>query len=435
MIRVWADNQPAGLLDRHGERGSAFAYAEGIDPHRAVSMTMPVRLASWDHAWGIHPIFEQNMPEGALRERLRLAFAKATGTFDDFDLLSIVGRSQVGRLRYTAAAAALDEAVPFQAVDEILSHRRDRDLFSYLLEKFAAYSGVSGVQPKVMIRDGQDSAVLAGAMGRSSTSLRGATHIIKLWDPSEYPQLAANEYFCLRVAERLARIGGLEVPRFRLAEDGAALVIDRFDLRADGSYLGVEDFCTLNARGTADKYKGGYESVLFKRLGDFIPGDTRAAELEKLFILFAVNCALRNGDAHLKNFALIYDDVLGTPRLAPVYDIVTTTVYLPKDSMALTLGGSTRWPNSKKLTAVGTLRCGLTPKRAKQVFEEVATAVSETATEMRRYMADHPEFAIVGERMLQEWANGVEQSLGFEPPAWKPILSRSDGPPPPAINI
>jgi serine/threonine-protein kinase HipA len=232
------------------------------------------------------------------------------------------------------------------------------------------------------------------------------------------------------VAERLARPGGLEVPRFRLAEDGAALVIDRFDLRADGSYLGVEDFCTLNARGTADKYKGGYESVLFKRMGEFIQDETLRREKEKLFVLFTVNCALRNGDAHLKNFALIYDDVLGTPRLAPVYDIVTTTVYLPKDSMALTLGGSTRWPDSKKLAAVGTLRCGLTPKRAKQVFEEVATAVTETAAEVRHYMADHPEFAAVGERMLQEWANGVEQSLGFAPPAWKPVLAKPELPTP-----
>lgn len=427
MIRVWADNQPAGLLDRHGDRGSAFAYAESIDPHRAVSMTMPVRLSSWDHPWGIHPIFEQNMPEGALRERLRLAFAKATGTFDNFDLLAIVGRSQVGRLRYTAADSSLDEAVPFQAVDEILSHRRDGGLFSYLLERFAAYSGVSGVQPKVLIRDEGDCAILAGTTGRTSTSVRGATHIIKLWDPTEYPQLAANEYFCLRVAERLAQPGGLEVPRFRLAEDGAALVVDRFDLRADGSYLGVEDFCTLNGRGTDDKYKGGYESVLFKRMTDFISGATRAAEQEKLFILFAVNCTLRNGDAHLKNFALVYDDVLGTPRLAPVYDIVTTTVYLPQDSMALTLGGTTRWPDSKKLAAFGTLRCGLTPKRAKQVFEEIATAVTETAAEIRHYMADHPEFTAIGERMLQEWASGVEQSLGFMSPAWKPIQASPSG--------
>ena len=62
---------------------------------------MPVRLSSWSAPFGLLPIFEMNLPEGALRERLRLASAKATGTFDEFDLLSVVGRSQVGSLRYT----------------------------------------------------------------------------------------------------------------------------------------------------------------------------------------------------------------------------------------------------------------------------------------------------------------------------------------------
>ena len=64
-----------------------------------------------------------NLPEGVLRERIRLAFARATGVFDDFDLLMIVGRSQVGRIRYTGVDDALDEAVPFQSVDEVLAGR------------------------------------------------------------------------------------------------------------------------------------------------------------------------------------------------------------------------------------------------------------------------------------------------------------------------
>src|SRR6202521_4882196 len=101
MIKVWADAAEAGLLDRYGARGSTFAYQPGALPAREVSVTMPVRLPSWDVQYGLHPIFEMNLPEGVLRERLRLAFAKATGTFDEFDLLSVVGRSQVGRLRYT----------------------------------------------------------------------------------------------------------------------------------------------------------------------------------------------------------------------------------------------------------------------------------------------------------------------------------------------
>src|ERR1019366_8278498 len=119
MIRIWTDEFPSGALDRIrpvGEearaRGTTFAYESTTAKERAVSVTMPVRLASWDTPYGVAPIFEMNLPEGALRERLRLAFAKATGTFDDLDLLGIVGRSQLGRVRFTAMDAKLDEAVP-----------------------------------------------------------------------------------------------------------------------------------------------------------------------------------------------------------------------------------------------------------------------------------------------------------------------------------
>ena len=124
MIKVWTDAAEAGLLDRHGERGSTFAYLPGTPAARAASLTMPVRLESWSVPFGLPPIFEMNLPEGVLRERLRLAFAKATGTFDEFDLLSIVGRSQVGRIRYTGDKEQLHEDVPFQSVDEILERRR-----------------------------------------------------------------------------------------------------------------------------------------------------------------------------------------------------------------------------------------------------------------------------------------------------------------------
>src|SRR3954454_18001512 len=153
MIKVWTDAAEAGLLDRHGERGSTFAYLPGAPPKREVSITMPLRLEFWSVPFGLLPVFEMNLPEGVLRERLRLAFAKATGTFDDFDLLSIVGRSQVGRIRYTGENERLEEDVPFQSVDEILERKRGGNLYRHLLEKFATFSGISGVQPKILVRD------------------------------------------------------------------------------------------------------------------------------------------------------------------------------------------------------------------------------------------------------------------------------------------
>src|ERR1700688_3642136 len=178
MIKVWTDAAESGLLARHNERGSTFASLPDTPAARAVSLTMPVRLPSWSVPFGLPPIFEMNLPEGALRERLRLAFAKATGTFDEFDLLSIVGRSQVGRIRYTGDKEHLHEDVPFQSVDEILERRRGGDLFRCLLEKFASFSGISGVQPKILVRDEKAFAEMERTGHRLLQSYKGATHIV-----------------------------------------------------------------------------------------------------------------------------------------------------------------------------------------------------------------------------------------------------------------
>jgi len=407
MIKVWTDGAEAGLLDRSGDRGSAFAYLPQVPPARAISVTMPVRLPSWDTRYGLAPIFEMNLPEGALSERLRLAFDKATGRFDELDVLGIVGRSQVGRIRYTGANEQLDEEVPFQSVDELLARRRDGEMFRYLIDKFASFSGISGVQPKFLIRDEKAFAATHTTGARLSESYRGATHIIKFWERNEYPQLAANEYFCLKVARRC----GLEVPPFQLAEDAGALVVDRFDLRSDGTYRGFEDFCVLNARRTADKYSGSYETSILKRFAQFANSPNVVEDLEKLFTLIALNCVLRNGDAHLKNFGIVYDEVQGEARLAPVYDLVTTTVYLPKDSMALTLNGSKRWPSAKELKRLGETRAGCAPARARQILERVGNAVASVSGEMRDYIREHPDFAEIGQRMLEEWDIGRSGSL------------------------
>jgi serine/threonine-protein kinase HipA len=394
-------------LDRYRDRGSTFVYLPDTPPQRAVSVTMPVRLPSWDTPFGLPPIFEMNLPEGVLRERLRLAFAKATGSFDDFDLLSIVGRSQVGRIRYTGEKEQLHEDVPFQSVDEILARRRDGDFFRYLLDKFATFSGISGVQPKILVRDESASAALKETRPRLSQSYRGATHIVKLWETNEYPQLAANEYFCLSVARKC----GLDLPSYRLAEDALALVVDRFDLRPDGTYRGFEDFCVLNGKRTDQKYSGSYETSIMKRFQQFADSPHLLEDLEKLFTLIVINCALRNGDAHLKNFGMLYDEVLGVARLAPVYDLVTTAVYMPNDSMALTLNGSTQWPSAKDLRKLGETRMSGTPSKVRQILERVADALSHTATDMRAYIKEHAEFREIGDRMLQEWEKGREVSL------------------------
>jgi serine/threonine-protein kinase HipA len=133
--------------------------------------------------------------------------------------------------------------------------------------------------------------------------------------------------------------------------------------------------------------------------------------MEKLFTLIVLNCTLRNGDAHLKNFGVVYEDVLGEARLAPAFDLVTTTVYLPQDQMALTLNGTARWPSGRELQRVGETRLGSSPRRVREVFQRVGDALAETAKELRAYADEHGAFREIAGGMLEQWALG-RQSFG-----------------------
>jgi serine/threonine-protein kinase HipA len=185
-----------------------------------------------------------------------------------------------------------------------------------------------------------------------------------------------------------------------------SLSFDRFDLRPDGIHRGFEDFCVRNARRTDEKYRGSYETSVMKRFQQFANSPAVLADVEKLFTLIVLNCALRNGDAHLKNFGIVYDDVLGEARLAPLYDLVTTSIYLPKDGLALTLNGTTQWPDSKALRRLGETRMTGTPAKIRAILERISDALSQTEIELRSYIKEHPDFKEVGERILQEWIKG-----------------------------
>lgn len=401
MLEVHAGDTYSGELFRGNvpdRKSYVFGYSEACLPTGAVSLTMPVMRDQYTYPEVLHPIFDMNLPEGELADRIRRQFRKAIERFDDLDFLRIVGQSQIGRLRFAAPDAPVAE-VPGQSLKEILVHDGAADLFDDLMARYAVHSGISGVQPKVMIRD--DEAAL------DRVTHRGTTHIVKAWNPDTFPYLAENEFFCMTAA----RHAQIDVPEFRLSNHGKFLVIDRFDL-LDDRYLGFEDFCVLNGLPAEEKYSGSYENVT-KRIRQFVsPGEVRPA-LEQFFKSLALSCAVQNGDAHLKNFGVIYDNPEGTVKLAKAYDIVSTTPYLPADSLALTLGGSKRWPKAKALLAFGRTHCGFSDGRVRALLGEVAEGIVCAAHDMQAHIRDRPEFAEVGNKMLAIWNGGINCSLRF----------------------
>lgn len=384
--------QPAGDLVVPGRSDpSVFVYRAGVPEGRAVSVTMPVSEQAYSYN-GVHPVFAQNLPEGYLGDVIRKHVAKLYGA-GDLAVLAALGRHQVGRVVVTDSVLS-DQTVDGQG--ETLSRllkTDDASLFDELVEKYALRSGVSGVQPKVLIPSHIP----------EKSSVRTSGFIVKTWG-EDYPQLAANEYFCMT----LARQCGLPVPEFYLSENGRLFVMSRFDRRSsdpgtfgqgsEEQWLGFEDACVLQGLMPEDKYSGSYEK-LARTFGVYLSSEHRRDGLKWLFMSLALSWAVRNGDAHLKNFGLLYEQPFDERWMAPTYDIVSTTPYLPSDVPALTLAGRKVWWPVEYLIKFGCQSCGLARKEAKACLQDLAGNLDSTADQIQAYYTRHPAFQAVGKDM------------------------------------
>ena len=392
-LAVWAANRRAGLLARELRQEYVFAYSQDVDPGAQVSLTMPVRLESWVSR-ELHPIFQMNLPEGALLETIRRAIAKVAGE-DDLAILRVTGGNQVGRNRFSLPgdeSPHIDETP--ESLDKLLTYPDTRELFHELVARYALRSGISGVQPKVLLE------------ATERGTLTSAGYIVKSWG-TDYPYLAANEYFCMTAAKR----AGLPTPEFFLSNNGGFFIMRRFDVTPDGASIGFEDMCSLQALGTAQKYSSSYERVA-KSIRDFVSGDRLMVAREQLFATLVLSVMLRNGDAHLKNFGVLYASPLDAVTLAPVYDVVTTTAYIKKDVPALSLAGTKKWWPRKVLERFAAAYLSLPVGTVSATFSRIAEAVTETRGTIPGYIAEHPEFREIGERMMAEWDEGVKGLVG-----------------------
>ena len=163
----------------------------------------------------------------------------------------------------------------------------------------------------------------------------------------------------------------------------------------------------LQGLGTKDKYSGSYEQ-LAKIIRAFVPSEGQNKALRAFFNMVALFVGLRNGDAHRKNFCVLYDSpVLRQCQLAPTFDQITTTAYLPHDSMALLLRGSKRWPNRAGLQDFATRACALTPHEAEVDLGEVESGIVLAREGLQDRVQAGGAFADIGVRMLKAWSEGL----------------------------
>jgi serine/threonine-protein kinase HipA len=382
-LDVYVLDHHVGWLSDEGDR-YVFSYLPDTAAAYLVSLTMPVRAESYIWQRGLFPFFQQNLPEGYKKDVIRQKLGPHADV-SDWGLLALTGKLSIGRVRVVPSGMPLTNTLQNLDMSQILaSPDSQASLLNYLNE--GVLEGISGVMPKVMKES-------------DKATVWTDDFILKTGTPG-IPGLAINEYLCLEVA----RAAGLDVPETALSDDGQVLAVARFD-RRDGVRVALEDFCSIKALDPVNKYKASLEEIA-KLHNEYVAPKHRQTSARQLYRMLLLNYALHNGDAHLKNFSLIYstpDDAV----MAPVYDVVTTSAYPNMDDMpALTLLGKKAWWMGKALRQFAANRLSLTQKERDEAEHAIVQAIDYILPMIVQMIEKYPFFRETGKRMMIEWASG-----------------------------
>lgn len=208
-----------------------------------------------------------------------------------------------------------------------------------------------------------------------------------------FPDVPRNEFTMMS----LARSTGIEVPEIRLVHrdeleglpsrmwpntEEWAYAVRRFDRRMDESRSAVhiEDFAQVRDKYPQAKYEGTFETVAALA---YRGRDLRA--LREVARRLAFSVMIGNGDAHLKNWSLIYPD-RRIPTLSPAYDLVSTTQYRDAADDMEDLG--LRFCGTKNFEAVRYSSFTQLETRLDRRFGKIGGGLEDVAAQTARAVVD-----------------------------------------------
>lgn len=279
------------------------------------------------------PVLSNLLPEGALRSWL--AQSLKTHVDEEFPLMAWAGANLPGALEARALAANEIPAWALTSLGELEAVQIDVGLDT---QKFS----LAGVQMKFssLRKDGRFN--ISSQVGADSWIIKTPSTV--------HRNVPENEYTAMRLAQaigvdipdiELVTLGQLDnLPDIRLADEPYAYAIRRFD-RSESGRVHTEDFAQIFELYAHDKYRGKNYDQIAAYLYDW--GSDPLADVQQMARRLLANILLANGDAHVKNWSMIYPNQTGV-RLSPAYDIVTTRVYIPGESeVALNMAREKRW--------------------------------------------------------------------------------------------
>ena len=317
----------AGRLRRrpdHVEFDYDPSYRRG--GYRGVASTLPVRDEPYITAGGSVPAFFAGLlPEGV---RLQAVVrAVKTSLDDELSLLLAVGGDTVGNVTVVPVGERPRDPGEGSGVSDPggVSFR----------ELFARSVAVSDPQLDTALPGVQDK--LSDGLISFPAAIGGGPAILKLTPPL-YPRLVENEAFFLGMAEGC----GFLVPPHKVVEDRdgvSGLLVERFDRVREGERvvrLAQEDVCQMAGRWPADKYRLSLRQAAGAVTA--VASAPKPAALE-VFRLAVFSYLIANGDMHAKNISVRWLPAQQMVAPTPVYDLISTSPYIPNDLQALHVDG------------------------------------------------------------------------------------------------
>ena len=368
-----------------------FNYLKNYKP---ISLIMPYKSSSYIWKYKLHPIFDMNMPEGYLFELFKKYLTKEYGYIDDFLVFSHICSNIQSRLTYKSEF----EKKEFFSFDlnEVLQNDT-QETFYKIVTTFLSKNAISGIQPKSL------------AILEDKESLISKEYIIKTW-ADEYPQLALNEYFCLKAILKTK----VKIPNIKVSKNGKFLLVERFNYdKQTDSFLGFEEIICLLGKNKDEKYSGSYEQIS-KVI--YSVSTQKLEDMKSFYKLIIMNYLLKNGDAHLKNFGILYNSDFSQIFFAPAYDVVNTVVYFHKDRPALSMFGKKVWFGKKELVKFGIKNCYLNENEANEIYELCIKALKNSIFELEEYLKNDKSFEEIGTKMLNIWKLSLDEKTYKEIP-------------------
>ncbi len=289
------------------------------------------------HSQRLPPVLSNLLPEGALRVWLSSGLKKHID--DEFPLLAWTGQNLPGALEIKPITAG---NVPAWALPESETVEPVQIDVRALNTKFS----LAGVQMKFssLRRDGRFN--INAQVGADSWIIKVPSTLHRNVPENEFSGMKLAQSIGVTIPEiQLIPLEQLDhLPDIALSSETMAYGIKRFDR---GIYLGdeerihSEDFAQILELYAHKKYN----HANYEQIGRIIYQFSREGlvDLQQMARRLLANILLANGDAHLKNWSLLYPDKIN-PRLTPAYDIVTTLPYVPGEiGTALNMGREKSW--------------------------------------------------------------------------------------------